>query len=200
MGQAAEAELCSSLFACSNEEVLDLLFSKSLVGLLQETNANRNRWTGHGGIVGPQAAEEQHAILQASLAKLREVFGTEWDSFELVRPISCRIKAGIFDNQVDRLVGPRVPFERVQRRTAIPLETDSLYLLPAYESRGLKLLPLVKIMPAPRTEQNACYFYNQRQRDEKIRFVSYHFEHEAEVVDQFSDTLAILRLISDSHS
>jgi hypothetical protein len=51
-------------------------------------------------------------------------------------------------------------------------------------------------MAAPKTAQNACYFYNRRQKDQKIRFVSYHFEQEAEVVDQFDDTLEILQLIS----
>jgi hypothetical protein len=199
-GDASDAELCSSLFSSSNHEVLEMLFSKSLGSIIQETNASRNSWTGHGGIVGVQVAEERRAILQATLAKLRDVFRTNWDSFELVRPYSCRIRSGIFENEVDRLMGPRVPFERVERKTTMPLDTDSLYLLPIYESRGLKLMPLVKIMPAPRTAQNACYFYNRQQKDQKIRFVSYHFEHEAELIAQFDDTTEILRLISGSQS
>lgn len=199
-GQPSEYDLCSELFCCGNDEVLEMLFSKSLVSIVQETNANRNQWTGHGGIVGIQAAEERHAGLLATVAKLRDVFGTTWDSFELVRPISCRVRSGIFENEVDRLLGPRVPFERVQRKTSQPLDSDSLYLLPVHEARSLKMLPLVKIMPAPRTAQNACYFYNRTQKDKQIRFVSYHFEHEAEVVDQFADTVEILRLISGGQS
>ena len=155
-------------------------------------------WT--WGLVGQQVAEERHVILQAALAKLRDVFGAAWDLFELVRPLGGRMSAGIFENQVDRLMGPRVPFERVERKTTMPLDADALYLLPMYESRSLKLLPLVKIMPAPKTAQNACYFYNRLQKDERIRFVSYHFEQEAEVVDQFDDTLEILELISGNKS
>ena len=80
----------------------------------------------------------------------------------------------------------------------MPLDVDELYLLPLYESRGLQFIPFVKIMPAPWTAENACYFYNRRQKDQKIRFVSYHFEREAELIDQFDDTLQILRLISGS--
>ena len=121
-------------------------------------------------------AEERHAGLLATVAKLRDVFGTTWDSFELVRPVSGRLRSGIFESKVDRLMGPRVPFERVQRKTSQPLDSDSLYLLPVHEARALKLMPLVKIMPAPRTAQNACYFYNRTQKDQQIRFVSYHFE------------------------
>jgi hypothetical protein len=199
-GQPSDYDICSGLFCCGNDEVLEMLFSKSLVSIVQETNANRNQWTGHGGIVGIQAAEERHAGLLATVAKLRDVFGTIWDSFELVRPISCRVRSGIFENEVDRLLGPRVPFERVQRKTSQPLDSDSLYLLPVHEARALKLMPLVKIMPAPRTAQNACYFYNRTQKDQQIRFVSYHFEHEAEVVDKFADTLEILHLISGSQA
>jgi hypothetical protein len=197
-GSQDDNRLCRSLFSCENSEVLEMLFSKSVVGIIQETNANRNSWIGHGGIVGTQAAEERHAVLQASLATLRTIFGTTWDAFELVRPHSGRLKAGIFENQVDRLMGPRVPFERVERATTAGLDTDALYLLPMHESRALRIIPLVKIMPAPKTAQNACYFYNRWQKDEKLRFVSYHFEHEAEVVGRFDDTLEILRLISGS--
>jgi hypothetical protein len=195
-GTISDSELCNSLFSCGNREVLEMLFSKGLVSLIQDTNAHRNLWTAHGGIVGQQAAEERHTILKVALAKLRDICGTIWDSFELIRPQGGRMKAGIFENQVDRLMGPRVPFEQVERKTTMPLDTEVLYLLPTYESRSLKLLPLVKIMPAPRTAQNACYFYNRRQKDQKIRFVSYHFEQEAELVDQFDDTREILELIS----
>jgi hypothetical protein len=197
-GPVSDSELCISLFSCGNREVLEMLFSKGLVSLIQETNAHRNLWTGHGGIVGQQLAEERHTILLAALAKLRDVFGATWDSFELVLPQGGRKKAGVFENQVDRLMGPRVPFERVERKTTTALDTDALYLLPTYESRSLTLLPLVKIMPSPKTGQNACYFYNRREKDHKIRFVSYHFEQEAEIVDQFDDTLEILQLISGS--
>jgi hypothetical protein len=51
-------------------------------------------------------------------------------------------------------------------------------------------------MPAPRTAQNACYFYNRTQKNEQIRFVSYHFEHEAEMVGDFEDTMETIRIIS----
>jgi hypothetical protein len=51
-------------------------------------------------------------------------------------------------------------------------------------------------MPSPKTAQNACYFYNRQQKDKKLRFVSYHFEQEAEVIDDFADTREAIRMIS----
>jgi len=158
-----------------------MVFSKSVLAIIQEVSSRRNQWIGHGGIVGDKDALERHAVLKSELAKLREVFQRRWNSYELVQPRNCMFRRGIFENEVARLLGPRTPFEIVQRDTSIPLEAGALYLLSAFEARGLRLLPLVKVMPAPRTEQNACYFYNRVQKG-GVRFVSYHFDKEAEVV------------------
>jgi N-6 DNA Methylase len=199
-GTPEQVELCKNLFSCSNVNLLGILFSKSLNGVIQETNTNRNLWTGHGGIVSQHTAEERHTALQASLATVRDLFRAYWDQFELVQPRVCRVRNGIFENEVDRLMGPRVPFEVVERKTSIPLETGALYLLPNYEARALRLIPFIKIMPSPKTAQNACYFYNRQQKDNKVRFVSYHFEQEAEVIGDFTDTLDAIRQISGSRN
>src|SRR5262249_59989959 len=45
-----------------------------------------------------------------------------------------------------------------------PMDDGHLYLKSPEEKRALKLLPLIKVMPSPRTAENACYFYNRRQR------------------------------------
>jgi|HubBroStandDraft_6_1064221.scaffolds.fasta_scaffold00797_3 hypothetical protein len=195
-GSEEDIDLCKNLFSCRDTSILEMLFSKSLGGVIQETNSSRNLWTGHGGIVGQHTADERHVTLQANLAKVRDIFKSNWDSFDLVQPKSCRIRHGAFENQVERLMGPRVPFELAERMTSVPLETDALYLLPKDESRALRLIPFIKIMPSPRTAQNACYFYNRRQKDKRLRFVSYHFEHEAEVIDDFLDTLEAVRQLT----
>jgi len=52
-------------------------------------------------------------------------------------------------------------------------------------------------MASPKTEQNACYFFNKQQKD-GLRFVSYHFEKEAEITEQFTDTADALNIISIS--
>jgi hypothetical protein len=185
---------CTSLFSCDSTVTLEMLFSASLLNVLQDANASRNRWTGHGGIVSENEAKIRSTSLEANLAVVRDVFREGWDSFELVQPRSCRVKSGMFENEVFLLMGPRTPFQIVDRKTTIPLETGGLYLLAEYESRALRLLPLVRIMPAPKTAQNACYFYSRR-KGEKVRFVSYHFEQEAELIDEFRDTVEAIKLI-----
>ena len=71
------------------------------------------------------------------------------------------------------------------------MEDGRLHLKSHDENRALKLLPLVKVMPSPKTEENACYFYNRRQAD-GIRFLSYYFVADAEVVDEFGDVEIVL--------
>jgi hypothetical protein len=194
-----DKEFCYDLFGCRNPDTLEMIFSKALVANIQEVSSRRNQWTGHGGIVGDRDARERHSVLKSDLAKIREIFQRKWSSYELVQPQNCQFRGGIFENEVARLLGPRTPFEIVQRDTSTPLETGALYLLSSYEARGLRLLPLVKIMPAPKTEQNACYFYNRRQKG-GVRFISYHFDREAEVVEEFSDTADLLTMLQQGTS
>ena len=52
-------------------------------------------------------------------------------------------------------------------------------------------------MASPKTEQNACYFFEKQQKD-GLRFVSYHFEKEAEITEQFADAVGALNIISIS--
>ena len=74
------------------------------------------------------------------------------------------------------------------------MDDGVLHLKGQDERNALALLPLIKVMPAPQSAENACYFYNRQERD-GVRFVSYHFEKEADITDVFADTAqAILKL------
>jgi hypothetical protein len=74
------------------------------------------------------------------------------------------------------------------------MEHGVLYLKSQDDRNALALLPLIKVMPSPRSAENACYFYNRQERD-SVRFVSYHFEKEADITGAFADTLqAIAKL------
>ena len=74
------------------------------------------------------------------------------------------------------------------------MEDGQLHLVAPDERRALQLLPFVKVMLSPRTAQNACYFYNRSLR-EGLRFVSYHFETEADIVQDFEDTAEAIHLL-----
>jgi hypothetical protein len=93
------------------------------------------------------------------------------------------------------LAGSRTPFRTVELELSEHMDDDYLYLIAAEETRPLRLLPLVKVMPSPATAENACYFYNRREAG-RIRFVSYHFDREARIENVFQDTDDALRSIT----
>ena len=76
------------------------------------------------------------------------------------------------------------------------MEDGHLHFKISNEQRALKLIPFIKVMPSPKTEANACYFYNRKQND-GIRFLSYHFELDSEVVQEFSDVAEALQELTE---
>lgn len=52
----------------------------------------------------------------------------------------------------------------------------------------------MKVIPSPKTSEFACYFYNRRQAG-GIRFLSYHFDSDAEIVEEFPDAVNGLQKI-----
>lgn len=191
-----DQRLCEQMFRTTRRDVLDMVFSNEVIVRLRETKNLRNEWAGHGGVVGPRAARERCVILASHLSEVRAVLGRHWEAYELIKAGSGRFVSGNHCYQVERVMGTRsMPFEHVEVTTIEPMEDGALYLLTPGELKPLKLLPLIKVMPSPVSAQNACYFYNRVRPDGKIRFVSYHFEPEADIEESFEDTAGALELI-----
>ncbi|WIG60215.1 MAG: hypothetical protein OJF49_002963 [Ktedonobacterales bacterium] len=177
----------------SNREMLTMLFESRIIGKLQEANKIRNVWMGHTGIVGSSNARERLAILERLLADVRTVFGTRWQSYKLLKTGTASLREGVYRHQVEMIVGTRTPFEQAEVLTDEMMEDSQLYLLSVGERKPLRLFPLVKVMPSPKTAANACYFYNRMEGTKGLRFVSYHFEQDADITDGFPDTADALR-------
>ena len=77
------------------------------------------------------------------------------------------------------LQGANTPFRKETRQLSEPPKRNTLYLLDKDRDSAVELLPLVKISSSPKEAANACYFYNRKQPS-GIRYVSYHFEKEAD--------------------
>ena len=188
-------ERCFDLFRTRNLVFLEGLLSGPIVGILQEANGLRNRWLGHSGAVGGEEAHSRDVVLSGLLANLRAELGGAWDGMALILPSErSRFARGLFHYQVSQVMGSRTPFTPMQIELTEPLEDQRLYLLGSEENRGLKILPLVRIMASPSSAQNAAYFYNRRQAG-GMRFISYHFEAPSEVTEEFPDTLEALRAV-----
>lgn len=193
-GDTEKKERAYNLFCTDDPDVIRALADFRVVSLLQKANSRRNSWKGHGGVVGESEAKARHVELQSYLTELRECLGVSWERFELVRPGKATFSGGIHRYSVEKIRGRCAPFEKVGVDLTQPMEDGFLYLKAPDERRALALLPLVKVMSSPPFAENACYFYNRQERD-GVRFVSYHFEKEADVTGAFADTaLAISKL------
>jgi hypothetical protein len=189
---AESAELCVEMYRTHDQRLLECLTSKGVVSILQETNAIRNSASAHVGAVSEKAANRTLSTLTEHLSRFREVSADCWRSYELVRPLECKHRDGVFHYDAQRITGTRsMPFETTELDLTEAMEDGCLYLWSPGEDRALMVLPMIKILPSPKTEQNACYFYNRRQGG-GIRFLSYHFETDPDVVQPFNDTARIL--------
>ena len=193
-GTKESRDVCQAMFRTEDQEFLTMLFSSETISLLQQTNDHRNEWVGHGGRVADRISSERHTILATDLSTLRSIFSINWQNYALIQAGSTRFISGIYHYHVKRIIGSRTPFVGEEIRTDAPMDYDQLYLLAKGERNPLKLLPLVKVMPSPKTEQSVCYFYNRIHPD-GIHFISYYFAEDAAVTDAFKDTADILRML-----
>lgn len=182
----ADRDRCSKMFATSSNDVLYMLFDARLIGVLQTTNSIRNG-KAHGGVLGQSGIQDAHNQLLDQVQICRSIMGGLWERYELVQPSDCRFSGGLFSYNVRIITGTRTPFITANRKIVEGMEDGHLHLLDPEGDRALKLLPFVRVMPSPKTEANACYFYNKRVATNQ-RFVSYHFEADSQIEDNFEDT------------
>ena len=178
------------MFRTNARDVLEMLFDRRMLTVLQTANSVRNNHA-HGGVASVRDLEIAHVQLADLIQTCRSVMGMTWERYELVQPGECRFVGGQFDYKVRRVMGTRTPFATVERKTIEGMEDGSLHLLDPDGERALKLLAFIRVMPSPKTEANACYFYNRRQASNQ-RFISYHFDADSEVEEFYADTLAAL--------
>jgi hypothetical protein len=182
----SDRDRCSHMFATSSRDVLEMLFDSRLVTVLQTANSIRNG-KAHGGVLGPTGIQEAHNQLMDLVQTCRSITGGVWDRYELIQPSECRYAGGLFNYKVRMITGTRTPFVTMDRKLVNSMEDGYLHLLDPEGDRGMKLLPFIRVMPSPKTEANACYFYNKSLASNQ-RFVSYHFEGDSEIEGNFEDT------------
>ncbi len=181
---------CGELFRSRDIEAVSSLLSPSIVGVLQKANSHRNK-DAHGGAVGEAEARRRHTALRDLLETARAEFAGAWSRFLMLMPSSMEFEDGLYMTTSKAILGTRTPFDSLDVSTNHPLAKNHLYLMGCRDEMALELQPLVKIMPSPQSEDNACYFYSRRE-DGKARFVSYHFDAASEVLIDALDTLAFL--------
>lgn len=181
------------MLATRHSEFIQALFSKKVISVLQEANAHRNAYTGHGGILTEQLAANLLQTLQASLAEVQSCYGNRWSSYHLILPtMETHWNGERFNVTAQILKDSRTPFVTGVFSLVAPLKTGTLYFLDPTENHALELVPLIKMDSPPMSEATACYFYNRIQPD-GVRYVSYHYAAEAERKYTPNEAQAVLR-------
>ncbi len=85
-------------------------------------------------------------------------------------------------------------FRRQQLKQTEALDTARLYMLNDANLRALELVPFIRVI-AGNTGQDACYFYN-RVEGAEVRWVSYHFHADPELLLPDEDVIELLATLS----
>ena len=187
-GSAEESAIAHMLYATADSAPLDMLSSKSLVGLLQRVNGFRNRWTGHGGAVTAAEAKARHDDLRKELEEFRSIVGVRFLQYELIEPCKAEILEGPrFRCRVRRVMGSNPQLEQNTVTIKTAAKTGSLYFHNTGHDEALELLPVVQVHDTP---QPASYFYN-RSENSVLHLVSYHFAETSEVSGPGAPLLAL---------
>jgi hypothetical protein len=186
---------CLDTFGSPDETLLDTLTNKKLFAILKEVKDNRDNWKGHSGIVGDQESQRRHTLLQSNLSNAMRLIADSYTTTQLIQPDSAQFRQGIFHYQVKLLMGANPIFKKIKVVTNGPMEMGKLHLLNLGQYKPIELLPFFRLMESPKTHQNALYFYN-RVDGTKIRWVSYHFDPEAEAFTQDEEVTSALSLLS----
>ena len=100
----------------------------------------------------------------------------------------------VFDLTVTILTGTNPVFRRQQIKLTEALDRSRLYLLNVGSPGALELLPFLRVT-AGSTGQDACYFYNRVEGTE-IRWVSYHFHADPELLLPDEDLIELLATLT----
>jgi hypothetical protein len=192
-GEKDARAICADIFSDQTLVLAEVLSRKELVAVISTTNKMRNDWGGHGGVVGQDEARLRNEQLLVEVQKLREVMADAWGRTQLIHCSHCRPRVGVFENEVEILMGSNSEFLKETRSMATWLDVERLYLANKESSGALKLLPLVKVGPSPESAKNACYFFSRLEHD-GARFISYHYIDQPELTGQFAEAISLTRL------
>ena len=169
-------DYCKNLFGNPSDAFLSMITSKGIVNVLFEVAILRNRWKGHGGITSEEENIQRVLMLEQQLNEFRKYIADAFDDTKMLSPSTSSFEDGIFTYVAKELIGARTPFNEITIKSLIPLDRKKLYISNSQQTKPLELLPFIKFIEA----SDAIYFYTSIESKD-VRWVSYHFDKEAEL-------------------
>lgn len=112
------------MFGTVREDVHEMLLDRRILPVLQKANSLRNSYA-HGGVSAPREIEMVNEQLTDLVQVCRSAMGSVWENYELIQPMECRFRGGLFEYTVRLLMGTRTPLSRRTKRPFQEWKTDS---------------------------------------------------------------------------
>jgi hypothetical protein len=194
-----ERELCLELFKTHDSAKIEAISSKAIYSILEKASKYRNDWKAHSGIVSAKEQTRRLTLLQEELTQLWAALGLAFEDWWLVRPGANEFTHGLYHFRAEKLAGSRQIFKQIDLATPEVMDSNELYFFDVTTRLPLQLLHFFRMMPAPETEEAACYFYNRLEK-EGVRWVSYHFEGKAERFEPDPAILSLIREVEENNT
>lgn len=193
-----ERDRLIKLFGNPSIKFVETITNKKLYQILREALNYRNQWIGHGPPVNLEENIRRLRILKNLLSKTQQLISHSFEETLFIQPVpgSMSYDGGVFNTNVKQVIG-RLPFKDQRVETTHPLKDNTLYILHSGQYEALELLPFFRIMPGPKTEQNACYFYNRYDAKKvggEVELVSYHFDQDPTVSVPYNEFKNLISL------
>lgn len=193
--QGDDASRCLKLFTAADRALVEALTSENLTHILVEARDDRNAWSGHGGVADGRLLLERSQDLAQLLSRTRAVFGWSFEPWNLLKPGPMTLLHGVYEVTTALLTGPNPVFVKKQIGLSHPVDATRLYLLNEGNRNALELAPLIRVMAGGKTGQDACYLYSHLHTGQ-VRWVSYHFHAEPELVLPDTDVGELLATLT----
>jgi hypothetical protein len=190
--------LLLDLFRTTKTTLLAALASEDMEGVLDSTRQERNA-VAHGGASDQREWQRRLDALETDLTAFREITSGAFRDYILLRPALSSFEQGVHRYSADSLMGSHRDFATVEVMTTTPMERGRLYNLDPDTRTPLQVLPLLQIRAAPRTEEDACYFYSGIE-DDKVKLVSYHFGREATIEESAPEIKMLISSLTHTPS
>lgn len=169
-------DYCKNIYGNPSDAFLNMLTNKGIINVLFEVANLRNKWKGHGGISSEEENKQRVVILEQQLNELRKHISDGFEETRMLSPTTSSFEDGMFTFNAKELVGARTPFNETSIKSLIPLDRKKLYLAHSNQNKPVELIPFIKYIEA----SDAIYFYTSIESKD-VRWVSYHFDKEAEI-------------------
>lgn len=171
---------CLRMYRKKKKGLIEVISSKKVFQVLKTTKDYRNDWKGHGGIEGERESKSRLKLLEVELIKIREAFGDIFEDSQLIKPGKGYFESGLYKSRCSLLMGTRSTFKEIAVKTMSGIDINQLYLIEEGHYEPLEILPFIRLLPSPNTNENVCYFYNRIDKN-GVRMVSYYFDRDSEI-------------------